>query len=547
MTSVPQLLNFAAVAAGTATGGKNSAQAAGPEGLIGQAGGEQAGQGEERIDFGALLRDLVLEGMIPEEFNHPFTVQVPGDEQQGTAGEGVSNSTASAGSESAEATAAGEAPPLAGALADMLQGALQQLSQLSAASTSSSQVDGAQSVVEVLTAITQAAGVKGHAHTAAAEAVTSGETALPAQLVAMLRNARSGAAPQARATSADGETSSSPTAPAVTTTSNALTVNVSRETPAALAQTVVTQSESLTSGEGEAASRPQSGAASQSDLAQRMTAGPVATEMMKDPIATNSSAANSGDTRTVQASLSSSAPAASGLLGSQPAAQVNGQVSLDSAPTMPTASNAAGAASSATASSTAGQAQAAAGVNASSPAAPPTSVAAAHTTSPTAPTAPPAAVELARQVSAKFGALREMGSGTHQLSIKVTPEEFGPIRVVARIEAGSVGIDLHTASATGRELLKAAMADIRRDLPPNLASATVNVADSGSGHGGSAQGGSASAGQQNTSQGGSSFDGRGTSRGDGADSSRDQQHRPGAEQETAPYVTGYEGGVDVLT
>lgn len=100
-------------------------------------------------------------------------------------------------------------------------------------------------------------------------------------------------------------------------------------------------------------------------------------------------------------------------------------------------------------------------------------VAAVAAPAPAAPTAPappaapvpaPADVPLAEQLGARLTSLRGLGEGRHVLSLTVTPETFGPVRVVAHIAPDAVRIELVGATDQAREALRGALGDLRRDL-----------------------------------------------------------------------------------
>lgn len=88
------------------------------------------------------------------------------------------------------------------------------------------------------------------------------------------------------------------------------------------------------------------------------------------------------------------------------------------------------------------------------------------------PAAPPAAPvparplaeQLAPQLGVRLGALRDAGPGTHVLTMRVEPESFGPVRVVAHIGTEGVRIELLGATDAARDALRAALPDLRRDL-----------------------------------------------------------------------------------
>src|SRR5690606_15591403 len=131
---------------------------------------------------------------------------------------------------------------------------------------------------------------------------------------------------------------------------------------------------------------------------------------------------------------------------------------------------------------------------------PSTSVAApapAAATHPDAPTAVPAATpapvtsgapqvaNLSDQLTPRITALRNAGPGQHVLTVRVDPETFGPVRVVAHISAEGMRIDLVGGTEQAREALRQALPDLRRDLAGSGLQAELNLGpdtDSGPGH-----------------------------------------------------------------
>lgn len=82
----------------------------------------------------------------------------------------------------------------------------------------------------------------------------------------------------------------------------------------------------------------------------------------------------------------------------------------------------------------------------------------------TAPSAPGDPRALADQLGVRLASLRGAGPGQHTLTLRVDPESFGPVRVVAHIGTEGVRIELLGATDQAREALKAALPDLRRDL-----------------------------------------------------------------------------------
>ena len=74
------------------------------------------------------------------------------------------------------------------------------------------------------------------------------------------------------------------------------------------------------------------------------------------------------------------------------------------------------------------------------------------------------APSLAQQLAPSLQSLRSLGNGQHVMTIDVTPEHLGPVRVTAHISADGVRIDLVGATAESRDALRQSMTDLKRDL-----------------------------------------------------------------------------------
>ncbi|MCL3860861.1 flagellar hook-length control protein FliK [Actinotalea sp. K2] len=119
----------------------------------------------------------------------------------------------------------------------------------------------------------------------------------------------------------------------------------------------------------------------------------------------------------------------------------------------------------------------------------------AETSAPSAapPPAAPAAPEprpLAEQIGVRLAALRGAGDGQHVLTLRVDPDTFGPVRVVAHIGPEGMRIELLGGSDQAREALRAALPDLRRDLAATGLTADLGL---GQGTGGGAEKGNGSA------------------------------------------------------
>ncbi|MGN0113224.1 MAG: flagellar hook-length control protein FliK, partial [Cellulosimicrobium funkei] len=161
----------------------------------------------------------------------------------------------------------------------------------------------------------------------------------------------------------------------------------------------------------------------------------------------------------------------------------------------------------------------------------PAAVGAPAVTAPAAASHP--AQPLHAQVAGPVVRLAEAGDGDHVLTLSVTPENLGPVTVRAHVAGGDLRIELYAPHDTGREALRAIVADLRRDLAGIAGGASsVTVADAGAP-------GTAVDGR----------DGRGATA-DGSGARRDPQepgahdrgparpHRGATEPETEPTVVG---------
>jgi len=96
-----------------------------------------------------------------------------------------------------------------------------------------------------------------------------------------------------------------------------------------------------------------------------------------------------------------------------------------------------------------------------------------------APTAPPAVTgpaapqpaatpaqptPLAGQLTGPLQTLVDAGAGEHVLTVRVTPDDLGPVTVRAHIGTDGVRIELFAPNDAGREAVRAVLTDLRRDL-----------------------------------------------------------------------------------
>lgn len=87
------------------------------------------------------------------------------------------------------------------------------------------------------------------------------------------------------------------------------------------------------------------------------------------------------------------------------------------------------------------------------------------TTATTATESPrPVAAQVIEQLDARWPAVKAAGPGTHVMTLRLEPEHFGPLRVVAHIGAEGVRIELLGSTDAARDALRQALPDLKRDL-----------------------------------------------------------------------------------
>jgi flagellar hook-length control protein FliK len=92
---------------------------------------------------------------------------------------------------------------------------------------------------------------------------------------------------------------------------------------------------------------------------------------------------------------------------------------------------------------------------------------------------------LTSQLSVPLTSLAGARPGEHLITVRVTPEDLGPVTVRAHISATEVRIDLVSPTDAGREALRAVLTDLKRDLAATGLNANLNLSSGGQPDGGS--------------------------------------------------------------
>jgi hypothetical protein len=104
--------------------------------------------------------------------------------------------------------------------------------------------------------------------------------------------------------------------------------------------------------------------------------------------------------------------------------------------------------------------------------------------SPALPAAPLLQPQLAKPLFTLVGAPH----GQHVMTLKVSPEDLGPLTVRAQIDAAGVRIELFAPGEAGREAVRGILPELRKELNDAGFGATLNLSDrsgpASSGHSG---------------------------------------------------------------
>ncbi|WP_136612037.1 flagellar hook-length control protein FliK [Sinomonas albida] len=152
----------------------------------------------------------------------------------------------------------------------------------------------------------------------------------------------------------------------------------------------------------------------------------------------------------------------------------------------------------------------------------------------------PAPPGFAAQFARPLAGLATLAPGEHVLTLRVTPENLGPVTVQAHIGADGVRLELFAPSDAGRAAVQAVLPDLRRDLAGTGLGATLDLSGRSApqSHGGRGDGGDPSG----RSDGGRSDRGR-----DGARSARTPRVDGARPSRAAPPArSGIDTSLDIL-
>jgi flagellar hook-length control protein FliK len=94
---------------------------------------------------------------------------------------------------------------------------------------------------------------------------------------------------------------------------------------------------------------------------------------------------------------------------------------------------------------------------------------------PAAPTAPAPAQHFTVQLSKPIFTLASAGAGEHVVTVKVTPENLGPITVRAHVGVDGMRVELFAPSDVGRDAIRSILPDLRKDLAGQGLSANLDL------------------------------------------------------------------------
>jgi flagellar hook-length control protein FliK len=120
----------------------------------------------------------------------------------------------------------------------------------------------------------------------------------------------------------------------------------------------------------------------------------------------------------------------------------------------------------------------------------PTPAAAAPAPAPATPAAPQA--PLSEQIGRPILDLRGAAHGEHIVTVRVTPDNLGPVTVRAHVSGDGIRVELFAPTDQARDALKAILPDLRRDLAQSGPGSSLGIA---AGDAGTSGGGAAGAGR----------------------------------------------------
>ncbi len=76
-----------------------------------------------------------------------------------------------------------------------------------------------------------------------------------------------------------------------------------------------------------------------------------------------------------------------------------------------------------------------------------------------------------------MAALRALPDGAHVVTLRVSPDELGPITVRAVVQGGALEVQLAATTDAARDAIKALLPDLRRDLAQGGQPAMLSLGD----------------------------------------------------------------------
>ncbi|KRE76324.1 flagellar hook-length control protein FliK [Arthrobacter sp. Soil763] len=138
--------------------------------------------------------------------------------------------------------------------------------------------------------------------------------------------------------------------------------------------------------------------------------------------------------------------------------------------------------------------------------------------------------------------------GQHVMTLKVSPEDLGPLTVRAHIDGAGVRIELFAPADTGREALRAILPDLRKELADSGFGASLDVSDHSGPSGGGQDASARAAERADTGSGARSGSGSGSQdgRGESRPGHRWDQLADQSSLRTARILNGPQTTLDIL-